>query len=119
MIKPKTTLIRPVSAFFRRKAPGIFPRITRVVKTAHIFQLMAFRFFHAIIKLVGYPITKDTGEIFTLSVVKLKIVVNTRPFVNPQSPLIKNAVTVAIIHQIRFFLLCINWSQYSSPPRET
>jgi hypothetical protein len=67
---------------------------------------MDFRFFQAIIKFVGYPITRDTGEIFTLSVVKLKIVVKTRPFVNPHRPFTKNAAHVATIHQIIFLLLC-------------
>ena len=103
IIKPKITLINPLSAFFRRKAPGMFPRITRVVKAAHIFQLMDFRFFQAIIKFVGYPITRDTGEIFTLSVVKLKIVVKTRPFVNPHNPFTKNAAHVCFCHFHLFF----------------
>lgn len=67
----------------------MLPRITRVVNPIHIFQLMDLRFFQAMIRFVGYPSTSDTGEMFTLSVVKLNMVVNTRPFVNPHKPLTK------------------------------
>jgi hypothetical protein len=68
----------------------------------HIFQSMDFLSLKLIIRLVGYPSTNSTGDIFILAVPKLRIEVNTKVLANPHNPLTKKAHKVAIIQKIIF-----------------
>jgi hypothetical protein len=50
-------------------------------------------------RFVGMLRRRFTGEIFTLSEVKVRMDVNTRALANPHSPFTKNAQKAAAIHQ--------------------
>ena len=71
-------------------------------KLVHPTFLSSFlRLFQVNIRFVGYPSNNSTGDILTFATPNPKIDVKTSVFAKPQSPFIKKAHSVAIIHKVK------------------
>ena len=73
--------------------------MTSAERSEQTFQSMCLRSLTAMMAFVGYPSSRDTGEMSALLFVKLSMAVNTSVLANPQIPLMKKDKNDAMIQR--------------------
>ena len=97
--KPKITFTTSALKFFRKTVPTTLPTRTIAANGPQTFQSRDLRSRHAMMTLVGHPMTSSTGEMLMLLWLKLRIAENRIAFAKPQTPFTKKDKYVATIHQ--------------------